>query len=240
MPRTPSESFSTWDFDPATGAWHSRDNPEGFVQSLESLTEGQFFQRGPNIYHSGDSAYAGRVAYVRGSSLQLGSEGTVFLNNRIAQGEVNQVAGRDVIQRADITVTIPGTGELPPVELRGMTSLTAFGSGFYTRLGGPAGPQDLEPIEGAPGRVGANEPNRFDLPLGFGLMRRATPGEVIQRSTTGWLARNAFEEIATRVAGVAGQRYLERQAGLTEVMDSLGITVVVNPVTTTRLSGGPE
>lgn len=208
--------------------------------SLADLTEGQFFQRGPNLYATENSSYVGRVAYVRGASLQLGSQGTVFLNNNIASADVNQSAGRSVIQRADIEVVIPGTGETPARTISGMTSLTSFGSGLYTGQGGPARPSELEPIEGAPGAVGAAEPRRFDLPLGFGLMRRATPTEVINRSVTGWLARNAFEDIAIRVAGVAGKNYVDRQNQLADLIDSLGITVTVTPVTTTRLAGGPD
>lgn len=240
MPRSPVESFSTWDFDAAAQVWRSRDDPENIVGSLEQITEGQFFQRGPNVYASADSAYVGRVAYVRGASLQLGSEGTVFLNNNIARADVNSAAGRAMIQRAEISVTIPGTGEEPATRRSGITSLTSFGSGLYTAVGGPARPNELEPIEGAPGAVGAQEPRRFDLPLGFGLFRRATAGEVINRSVTGWLARNAFDEIATRVAGVAGKNYVDRQNQLTDLIDSLGITVEVTPVQTIRLAGGAE
>lgn len=233
-----AEAFNTWAFDPASGGFRDLDAPDATGRSLFELSEGRFHVIGTTVRDTSTGRIAGNLSSVHGSTLSLGDQGSLFLNNGIARQDVNQAGGRNVLQRASITVRLPADDTNPARTLTGVTSLTHFGGGIYTSQGVPAGPADFERVDLVPDRTVEGEPRRFNLPLSVGLYRRATPGETLNRSVTGWLARNAFAEIAARVAGLGGKDYNEKAQAIADAIEALGITIEVAPFITYDLTGG--
>lgn len=232
-----AEQFTTWAFDATSGGFLDINTPKAPPRSLAELSNGVFDVQGSTVRDTTTGRIVANLSSVHGSSLNVGDQGSLFLNNGIAREEVNRAGGRSIMQRAGISVSIPNEAGLEPTTLSGVTSLTHFGGGIYTILGAPSSPADFERVDLVPDTQLAGEPGRFQMPLSVGLYRRATPREVINRSVAGWLARNAFDEIASRVAGVGGKNYVERTQAILDAIDALGITVEITPFVTYNLTG---
>lgn len=233
-----AEAFNTWTFDTASGGWRDINAPLAPPRSLFELSEGLYDVQGSTVRDTASGRIVANLSSIHGSSLNLGDQGSIFLNNGIAREEVNRAGGRNIMQRAAITVTIPGEAGAEATVISGTTSLTHFGGGIYTIFGNPRGPADFERVDVVPDTQVLGEPRRLNLPLSIGLYRRATPSEVLNRSIAGWLARNAFDAIAERIAGLGGKNYVEEVLTILDAIAQLGITVEVAPFVTYDLSGG--
>lgn len=233
-----AESFLHFQWDPASGGFRDTSAPFAEAQSLFTLTGGRYTVYGSTIRDVTNGQIAGNLSSVHGSTFSIGTEGSLFLNNGIGREDINQAAGRSAMQRAEIRVTLPADETNPRVEISGTTSLTHFGGGIYTVQGAPRGPADFERVDVVPDRAFPGEPRRLELPREIGLYRRATPGEVIDRSVAGWLARNAFEAIAARVEGLGGRSYADKASAIADAIDTLGITIEIRPFITYDLTGG--
>jgi hypothetical protein len=233
-----AESFGTWSWDAAAAGFRDPSTPDAPARSLFELSGGAYNVIGSTVRDAANGQIVGNLSTVHGSSLSVGDQGSLFLNNGISTQDINQAGGRSVLQRATITVTIPGDETNAEQRIAGITSLTHFGGGIYTSQGAPSGPTDFERVDLVPDRASLNEPTRFKLPLTVGLYRRATPGETLNRSVAGWITRNAFDAIAARIQGLGGRNYADRAQAISDAIDALGITVEVAPFITYNLGAG--
>lgn len=231
-----AEAFNTWTRDAASGGWRDLNTPLAAPRSLFELSGGLYAESGAQIRDTLSGRIVANLSPVHGSSLNAGDQGSLFLNNGIAREEINRAGGRNIMQRAAITVTIPGEAGAEATVISGVTSLTHFGGGIYTIFGNPTSPADFERVDVVPDTQIPGEPRRLNLPLAIGLYRRATPSEVLNRSIAGWLARNAFDIIAERIAGLGGKNYGEKATAILDAIAQLGITIEVSPFVTYDLS----
>lgn len=234
-----AEAFNTWQYDPAAGGFRDINTPQAVARSLIELSGGAFTTIDNTIRDTATGRIVGNLSPVHGSSLSVGDQGSLFLNNGIAREDINTSGGRNILQRASITVRLPETDEFAAKVIEGTTSLTHFGGGIYTVQGAPRGPADFERVDVVPDQTFPDEPRRLALPHDIGLYRRATPSEVLRRSIAGWIVRNAFDDIAARAAGLGGKNYNERMTAILDAIDALGVTIEVAPFVTYDLSGEP-
>lgn len=231
-----AEAFNTWQYDSAAGGFRDVNTPDASARTLIELSGGAFTTIDNTVRDTANGRIVGNLSPVHGSTLSVGDQGSLFLNNGIAREDINQSGGRNIMQRASITVRLPETDEFAAKVIEGTTSLTHFGGGIYTVQGEPRGPGDFERVDVVPDATIPGEPRRLALPREIGLYRRATPSEVIRRSAMGWLARNALDELAARASGLGGKRQGSDIPGLADIIDALGITIEVSPFVTYDLS----
>jgi len=218
----------TFDYVPAELGWRLRDDIGGPTMSLESITEGRIFQRGPNLYRTGDSAYMGRVAYSSGATLEVGSRGSAFLNNYTTRARVDDPMAWDRQPRAILIGDITHLGDSAANPINRTISLAPRGELVYVREEIAAGRQRyVKVLAPAPG-----EPVPQRLAAGW---RLATAEELLIRGVAGYLARNATAVVER--AKLAG---LTREDGTTttngsEIVHILAATLKVQPVITYAL-----
>lgn len=225
------EVFNTYAYDPESGGYYGGGYTREQPASIEELTNGKFFQRGPNLYRTGDSAYVGRVAFVRGTTLEVGTQGSVLLNNRVERSRIDDPMAADRQPRVVISGDLSALGDTQDNPINRVISLAPRGELVYVREDIPTGRErysrQLAPLPGEP------VPQR--LVTGW---RLATSEELLIRGVAGYLARNAFAALdALKREGV------ERPDGSvttdgSEIVRILAARLDVQPVITYVLGEG--
>lgn len=179
------EVFNTYVYDPESGGYYGGGYTREQPASLEELTNGKFFQRGPNLYRTGDSAYVGRVAFSRGATVEIGTQGSVLLNNRVERSRIDDPMAPDRQPRVVITGDLTHLGDSQESPINRVISLAPRGELLYVKDDVPSGRERYSAqLAPAPG-----EPVAQRLVTGW---RLATAEEMLVRGVAGYLARNAF------------------------------------------------
>lgn len=225
-----AETFAGFEYIPQQQGWRLRDTPSSAVRSLEDITFGAVFQRGPNIYRTGDSAYLGRVATVAGSTLEVGSMGTVLLNNRVPRSRVDDPLAVDRQPRAMVSGTLPGLGDVASLPINRVISLAPRGELVYVLDRPSEGlPKYQRVLAPAPG-----EPVPQRLSTGY---RLATSEELLVRGVAGWLTRNASALVERlKLAGMEREDGTITNSG-SEIVRLLALELDIQPVITYVLTG---
>jgi hypothetical protein len=223
-----AETFFSYDYVPEELGWRPRGDAEGPTQSLAEITEGRLFQRGANIYRTGDSAYMGRVAYSRGATLETGTRGSFFLNNYTTRARVDDPMAWDRQPRAILTGDIRHLGDAQDNPINRTISLAPRGELVYVRDDIPAGRQRyVKVLAPAPG-----EPVPARLAAGW---RLATSEELIIRGLAGYLARNATAVVERmKLEGLELEDGTRTTSG-SEIVKALAASLHVQPVITYAL-----
>lgn len=225
------EQFDSFNYIPELQGWQRADSPSSDVLPLEVITEGRVFQRGPNLYRSGDSAYLGRVAYVRGATLERGSQGTFLLNNRVPRARVDDPMAVDRQPRLVISGDLTVLGDTVENPINRTISLAPRGELVYVKDDVPSGKERYaKTLAPAPG-----EPVPQRLVTGW---RLATSEELILRGIAGYLARNATAVIERmKLAGLDLGDGTVTTSG-SEIVRILAAQLDVSPVITYVLGEG--
>lgn len=222
------EVFNTYVYDPERNAYYGGGYTREQPASLEELTDGKFFQRGPNLYRTGDSAYVGRVAYSRGATVEVGSQGSVLLNNRVERSRVDDPMAPDRQPRLVITGDITHLGDTQENPINRVISLAPRGELVYVKDDVPSGRERYSrQLAPAPG-----EPVPQRLVTGW---RLATADEMVLRGVAGYLSRNAFAALdALKREGVERPDGTVTRNG-SEIVRILAARLDVEPVITYAL-----
>lgn len=226
MPDEPvAEFFTHYDYAPEVQGWLLSGQSITGAQSLESITEGRFFQRGPNIYRSGTSEYVGRVAFVRGATVEVGTGGTVLLNNAVPRSRVDDPLAPNRQPRLVVTGDISHLGDTVERALNRTISLAPRGELIYVDDNIASGKQryskQIAPFPGEP------VPQR--LVTGW---RLATSEELIIRGVAGYLARNASAAMnAFKLGGFTKADGTTTTNG-SEIVQAIAATLDVQPLIT--------
>ena len=208
-----------------------RDALSSPTMSLEEITEGRVFQRGPNIYRTGDSAYLGRVAYVRGATLERGNRGSIFLNNFAERARIDDPMAFDRQPRAIIQGDLSHLGDTSANPINRVISLAPHGELVYVRDEVASGKQRyVKVLAPAPG-----QPVAQVLVTGW---RLATAEELLIRGVAGYLARNATAVLEKlRLEGLTREDGTVTTNG-SEIVRILAANLSIQPVITYALAVG--
>lgn len=221
--------FDTFQYVPESQAWQLVSSPSSPAVSLEELTSGAFFQRGPNLYRSVDSAYVGRVAYVSGATIERGTQGSVVLNNRVPLARVDDNMGETRQPRLVINGNLSHLGDTQDNPINRIISLAPRGDLVYVREDVASGKARYQKVI-APA---LGEPVARRLSNGW---RLATAEEMVIRGMAGWLARNATAAIErAKLEGIDRGDGTKTTDG-SEIVRILAADLSVEPVVTQILT----
>lgn len=231
MPEYHPETFSRYTYDPDSGGWAWEGAESPVPVGIEEVTGGAIFQRGPNLYESGTSRYIGRVAFARGSVLEVGSYGSVLLTNAREQYQVGRDAGPERQYRAVVQGDFGAIG-LPGTELVNRTiSLTPFGAGIYAR-------GDVPPSKERYVRLQLAERDTVNAPASVGEYQLVHSRELVQRGLVGWVSRNLSAQIDRAVTEArAGEGAFAGMTG-SEIVKMIAANITVTPAITYVLRRG--
>ena len=191
-----AEQFDIFEWSPEEQAWRTVNAPSASPSTISDITSGAYFQRGANVYRAVDSAYVGRIAYVRGATIERGTQGTVLLNNRVPRAQVSQVMGGERQPRMVITGDITALGDTAENPINRTISLAPRGDLVYVNDAIGSGRARYQKVI-APA-AGIRAPQRLS-----NGMRLATAEEMVIRGMAGYLARNAAAAVErAKIAGV--------------------------------------
>lgn len=178
------ELFTHLEYDAATGGFVLPGQPSGPPRNLMEMTGGRLDVSGGNLVDGVTRRILGRVSTTRGSSLELGSAGTVLLNNVVDKRRLAGVMGSDAIPRARITGDLSVFGEGFPEDVSRTITLAPRGNVIYVD-------ESRLPGKGAYSRVRSAIFGEGGPPLTNDLGRLATSDDLLIRGVAGWLSRNA-------------------------------------------------
>lgn len=225
QPFQQAEYFSRYVYAPETQSWVLPGASLESGRSLEDITAGRVFQRGPNLYRAADSAYVGRVAYVRGSILEVGTQGSILLNNNVPRSRIDDPMSADRQPRAVVTGDITGLGDTPTSPLNRIISLAPRGELVYVKdelaSGRERYSKQIAPVRG--------EPVAQRLVTGW---RLATSEELLIRGVAGYLARNASVALERWKIGGYTKADGTTTTNGSEIVRDLAANLSVQPVIT--------
>jgi len=184
MANNEEELFTHLEFEPSLGGFIEPGLPSEFARNLMELTGGRLDVQGGNLVHGETRRILGRIATNRGASLELGTSGTVLLNNVVAKRRLGQAMGSEAIPRARIEGDLTVFGDAFPADVNRTITLAPRGNVIYV--------DDAKlPGKGAYSRVRTAIFGETGPPAKNDLGRIATSEDLLIRGVAGWLSRNA-------------------------------------------------
>lgn len=184
MASNEEELFTHLEYVPAVGGFIEPGLPSERARNLMELTNGRLDVQGGNLVHGETRRILGRIATSRGASLEVGTSGTILLNNVVAKRRLALAMGGDAIPRARIEGDLSVFGDAFPTEVNRMITLAPRGNVIYVDDG-------KLPGKGAYSRVRAAIFGDTGPPMRNDLGRIANSEDLLIRGVAGWLSRNA-------------------------------------------------
>lgn len=178
------ELFTHFQFHAPSGGFIEPGQSGEFVRSLHEITNGRLDMAGANIVDPATRRFIGRIANVSGASLDVGTAGTVLLNNNVPKSRLADAMGGDAIPRALIQGNLGVFGEAFPEDVNRTITLAPRGQVIYVDSTKLPGRSAYSRVRSAVfGEQGAPKSNQ--------LGTLATSEELLVRGVAGWLSRNA-------------------------------------------------
>lgn len=223
--------FTHYEYQSESGGFLEPGLPPEFTRSLEDLSGGRFRLAGSGILDTTTHRFVGSISTREGSSIELGTDGTVLLNNVVQVSRLREVMGTNAIPRAIVQGDLSPFGAAFPSDINRTITLApqaaviyvndsvASGKGRYTRVDsavyGEAGP-----------------------PLTNSLGRLATSRDLLVRGVAGWLSRNAPEAVdRLKLQGVTMPDGKTSTNG-SDIVRAIAANISVTPVITHMLQSG--
>lgn len=184
MASNEEELFTHLEYQPSLGGFIEPGLPSEFARDLRELTGGRLDVQGGNLVHGQTRRILGRIATTRGASIEIGTSGTVLLNNTVPKSRLAQAMGGEAIPRARIEGDLSVFGDAFPEEVNRMITLAPRASVIYVDDG-------RLPGKGAYSRVRTAIFGDAGPPAKNDLGRLATSEDLLIRGVAGWLSRNA-------------------------------------------------
>lgn len=225
--------FTHYQYDPEVGGFIEPDQSSEFAYSLHELSGGRLVQQGSAIIDVDTHRIIGNVATKSGASIDVGTDGTILLNNNVSKSGLRAAMGTNAIPRAIIEGDLTALGGAFPENVNRTVTLAPQGQVIYvdeTKL----------PGKGAYNRVNMAVFGEGGPPLSNSLGTLITPEQMLIRGVAGWLSRNAPGAIdRLKLQGVQMPDGTTSISG-SDIVRAIAANITVQPVVTRVLSEGNQ
>lgn len=223
--------FTHYEYDVELGGFLRPGDPSEFAQSLSDLTSGRLRQAGTGIIDTGTGRFVGSISRQGGASIDVGTDGTVLLNNAVSRARLREVMGTSAIPRAIITGDLSVLGSGLSADINRTITLSPQGQVIYVD-------RAKLPGKGAYSRVNTQVFGEGGPPLKNSLGELITADEMLTRGVAGWLSRNAPGAVdRLKLTGVQLPDGTTSVSG-SDIVRAIAANISVTPVVTYVLREG--
>lgn len=223
--------FTHYQYQPEGGGFLEPGLPSEFTRSLEELTGGRLRLAGRAIVDTATHRFVGSISTAQGSSLEIGTDGTILLNNAVQAARLREVMGTNAIPRAIVEGDLSVFGSAFPVDINRTITLAPQGAVLYVNDAIPSG-------KGRYTRVDSAVYGDAGPPLSNSLGRLATSRDLLTRGVAGWLSRNAPQAVdRLRLQGVTMPDGTTSTNG-SDIVRAIAANISVTPLVTYMLREG--
>lgn len=176
--------FTHYAYQPESGGFLEPGLPSEFTRSMEELTNGLYRLAGRAIVDTQTHKFVGSVSTREGSSIEVGTDGTILVNNVVDVSRLREVMGSRALPRAIVQGDLSVFGSAFPVDINRTITLAPQGAVLYVNDSVASG-------KGRYTRVDSAVYGEQGPPLTNSLGRLATSRDLLVRGVAGWLSRNA-------------------------------------------------
>lgn len=224
--------FTHYEYQPGSGGFLEPGQPSEFAASLHELTNGQFTLAGRAIINTNTHRIVGSISTAGGSSIELGTDGTILLNNVVQASRLREVMGTNAIPRAIVNGDLSVFGSAFPSDINRTITLAPHGAVIYVN-------DSVQSGKGRYTRVDSAVYGEGGPPLTNSLGRLATSKDLLVRGVAGWLSRNAPQAVdRLKLQGVTMPDGKVSTNG-SDIVRAIAANISVTPVITYMLRQGP-
>lgn len=223
--------FTHFEYQPESGGFLEPGLPSEFTASLHELTNGAFTLAGRAIINTETHRIVGSISTQRNSTIEVGTDGTVLLNNPVQQSRLREVMGTNAIPRAIVSGDLSVFGTAFPADINRTITLAPQGSVIYVNDAVQSG-------KGRYSRVDTAVYGQGGPPLTNSLGRLATSRDLLVRGVAGWLSRNAPQAVdRLKLQGVTMPDGKTSTNG-SDIVRAIAANISVTPIITYLLRSG--
>lgn len=223
--------FTHYEYSSDLGGFLQPGEPDQYVRSLAGITGGAYVQRGRGIIDTATNRFVGSIATSSGASIDVGTDGTILLNNRVSKSTLRDAMGTNAIPRAIVTGDLAAFGSAFPADINRTITLAPAGQVIYVD-------RSKLPGKGAYSRVNMAVFGEAGPPLKNSLGELITADEMLTRGVAGWLGRNAPGAIdRLRLQGVQMPDGTTSVSG-SDIVRAIAANISVTPVVTRIIREG--
>ena len=223
--------FTHFEYQPESGGYLQPGLPSEFIRSLEDLTNGRYRLAGRSIVDTTTHRFAGSVSTAEGSSVEVGTDGTILVNNVVHVSQLRAAMGTGAIPRAIVRGDLSAFGGAFPLDVSRTITLAPRGAVIYVNDSVASGKGRYSRVDSAVyGDVGPPATNA--------LGRLATSRDLLIRGVAGWLSRNAPQAVdRLKLNGVTMPDGKTSVNG-SDIVRAIAANISVTPVITHLLREG--
>lgn len=226
------ETFSRWEYLPDQQAFAVPGTDPSTALGITELTNGRVKQRGNILQDASTGRIVGNIAPRSGTTLEVGSQGTILLNNFRPLEDVLDIRRTPAIARVEIRGNIvTPSGQIFQPQQR-MVTLQGNRKVTYVDDRPPITAKSFTVLDrGIFGEVGPPQTNQYG--------RIATATELLQRALLGWVVKNGAAAIdRLKITGMdIGDGTISTNGS--EIAKAIAASVEVSPVVTYILGIAP-
>lgn len=223
--------FTHYEYVPELGGFLRPGDPSEFASSLHELTLGQFSQSGRAIIDTSSRRIVGNISQRAGTSIDVGTDGTLLLNNTVTKAQLRNVMGTSAIPRAIIAGDLSVLTGGPGIDVNRTITLAPQGQVIYVD-------ESKLPGKGAYNRVNTQVFGDDGPPLKNSLGSLITADQMLVRGVAGWLSRNAPAAVERlKLTGVTLPDGRQSTNG-SDIVRAIAANISVTPVVTYVLREG--
>lgn len=223
--------FTHYEYQPEVHAFLEPGLPPEFARSLLDLSGGKLDLAGRAIVDTTTHRFVGSLSGRGGSSIEVGTDGTVLLNNVVSRARLREVMGTSAIPRAIVQGDMSVFGTAFPADINRTITLAPQGSVIYVNDAVPSG-------KGRYSRVDTAVYGDMGPPLTNSLGRLANAQDLLVRGVAGWLSRNAPAAVdRLKLQGVQMPDGSTSVNG-SDIVRAIAANISVTPVVTYVLQAG--
>lgn len=223
--------FTHYEYQADSGAFLEPGLPPEFARSLEDLSAGKLRLAGRAIVDTETHRFVGSISLAGGSSIELGTDGTILLNNAVQASRLREVMGTSAIPRAIVTGDLSSFGGAFPADINRTITLAPQGAVIYVNDSVASG-------KGRYTRVDSAVYGEAGPPMTNSLGRLATSRDLLTRGVAGWLSRNAPQAVdRLKLQGVTLPDGKTSTNG-SDIVRAIAANISVTPIITYLLRSG--
>lgn len=223
--------FTHYEYAPDVGGFVEPGLPSDQAVSLFDLSGGRLALAGGAIRDTSTNRFIGSISRQAGASLDVGTDGTILLNNNVAKARLRDAMGTSAIPRAIVTGDLTVFGSAFPADISRTITLAPQGQVIYVD-------ESKLPGRAAYSRVNMDVFGDAGPPLKNSLGTLITADQMLIRGVAGWLSRNASSAIdRLKLQGVEMPDGTTSVSG-SDIVRAIAANVQVTPVVTYVLAEG--
>lgn len=227
------ELFDRFEYRPELGGFLLAGSPSDQVQTLESLSGGDFRLSGGSIIDTSRNRIIGNLSASRGAIVLRGTQGTTLLSNIVDKSRLQSAMGSHAMPAALIEGDLSLLGIGADQEVNRYVTLAPRNSVIYVDDAIPSGKARYHRLDVG---IFGDAP----VPLTSSLGRLATADDLLVRGVAGWLSRVAPAIVnRTKLTGVTlpdGKTTTNGSEIVRAIAANISITPLVTYVLKTAIS----